>query len=203
MSKASKEFAASVLLADALAEISQEEFPHLTELFSEQDEELISSLPKIFKAKKLDMSDFLSIDSASRVLDTLEREWDSISFASFLKFDEAGAIALLLNLAGRKIDPASDERVAAFMKQHGLVIPKDDFAEDIEEVYRLAYQAAVALSGDKLRVTESRSLVMETFDEEKKKAKSETLRLLNQLQRRYYPKDSDLTRLIVYLEALR
>ncbi len=198
----SVDFTAKVLLADALAEISQEEFPDLTEIFAQRDQELMAFLPALFKQKKLDIDDFLATRSASRVLKILEREWP-IGFDAFLKFDKPGAIALILNLAGREIDPASDERVSAFMKQHKLTIPKRDFAEHLEEVYRLAYRAAASLSGAPLRVTESRSLVMSTLDEEKKKAKAEAVRLLNHLQKRYYPKDSDLTRLIVYLEALR
>lgn len=197
------EFVAYVLLSDALSDIAENEMPDLAGMIADEGEDVVSALKRLLKEKELKLEDYLDLPTAERLIAALEREWGGkIEFEDFLNFDQDAAVKLILQMAGNKIDVQDDPRVSKFLKSNSISIPEEPVAVS-ERVFAKAFKAAEGLLGESVRVTAKKPLVMETIDYQRVNLKRDAVRVLSELQRRYYPKDRDLDRMIVYLESLK
>ena len=197
-----EQFVAYVLLSDALSDLAESEFPDLAGKLADQEEDVVSSLKKMLKEKKLSLKEYLDLGTAEALIKKIDTAWaGKIEFEDFLTFDRDAAVRLILQMSGNDIDVDSEPRVSKFLKANGISIPESEI--DMVPVYKGAYRAAEDLLAEDVRVTPAKSLVMETYEGERSRAKQDALRVLMELQRRYYPRDRELERMIGYLEYLR
>jgi len=196
------EFVAYILLSDALTDLLEDEFPDLAGKIADQEEDVVSSLKKIIKKKKLDLDDYLDIRAAKDLISALDKHWEGkIQFQDFISFDRDAAIKLILQMAGNNLSVEDEPRVEKFLKSNSITIPEEPVSVS-EKVFEKAYLVAQDLS-EGVRVTPEKSLVMETIEYERVNLKRDAVRVLAELQRRYYPKDRELDRMIGYLEYLK
>jgi hypothetical protein len=195
------EFVAYVLLSDALSDLAENEFPDLAGQIADQEQDVVSSLKKIVKKKKLKIEDYLDLVTAKKLVKELDSKWEGkIDFNDFLNFDQDASVKLILQMAGNTIDVEEDPKVAKFLKSNSVSLPEDPVAVS-QKVFQKAYELA-----DALLLTESRDaskVVMETVEYERSRLKQDAIRVLSELQRRYYAKDRELDRMIGYLEYLK
>lgn len=196
------EFVAYVLLSDALTDLLEDEFPDLAGKIADQEEDVVTALKKLIKKKKLKLEDYLDIDAANDLISALDKHWEGkIEFEDFVSFDRDAAVRLILQMAGNKLSVDEDPRVEKFLKSNSITIPEEPVSVS-EKVFEKAYLVAQDLS-ESVRVIPDKSLVMETIDYERANLKREAVRVLWELQRRYYPKERELDRMIGYLEYLK
>lgn len=150
---------AELLLVDAIASEANsestdpgslsEEHPYIDWLeisgwLERSQENICDTVPGTFKEYGLSLDPFLPLDLVEEIVAECNKFWGSkLSIEELYEYDEKAAHDLILQAVGHGVSPNDDPNIAAWIREHGVEVPRLSY---YESPYDEAYMALDALA---------------------------------------------------------